>query len=111
MFKDVSQQSDRAMVSITIDGIPLKMPVGYTVAAALLASGHNTNRSSAVSGQQRGPYCMMGVCYECLAEVDGIPNRQGCMTEVKEGMSIRFQHGSGEVQRPDSFQKEHLHAR
>lgn len=97
MFRDISHLSGRDMVSITVDGVPLSVPVGFTVAAALLASGRKVNRSSPVSGQQRGPYCMMGVCYECLVEVDGIPNRQGCMTEVYEGMEICYQQRYGEV--------------
>ena len=31
----------------------------------------------------------MGVCFECLIEVDGRPNVQGCMTQVSEGMVLR----------------------
>ncbi|MBY4675359.1 (2Fe-2S)-binding protein [Marinobacterium arenosum] len=97
MFQDVSQRADRATVSITIDGVIHQVPEGYTVAAALLATGRNASRSTLVSGQSRGPYCLMGVCYECLVEVDGIPNRQGCMTEVRDGMAIRRQQGVGVV--------------
>jgi hypothetical protein len=33
----------------------------------------------------------MGVCFDCLAEIDGIPNRQSCMVEVRPGMRIRRQ--------------------
>lgn len=97
MFRDITHQSDKDMVGITIDGVPHSFPAGFTVAAALLASGRNVNRSSTVSGQQRGPYCMMGVCYECLVEVDGIPNRQGCMVEVYEGMAVSYQQCCGLV--------------
>lgn len=97
MFHDVSQQSDRPPIRIILDGQPLEVPAGYSIAAALLASGRNANRCSLVSGQRRGPYCLMGVCFECLVEVDGIPNRQGCLTEVREGMHIRSQQGSGSI--------------
>ncbi len=34
---------------------------------------------------------MMGVCFECLVEIDGVPNRQGCLRNVTEGMRIRRQ--------------------
>jgi NADH dehydrogenase/NADH:ubiquinone oxidoreductase subunit G len=37
---------------------------------------------------------MMGVCFECLVEIDGIPNQQACMTPVKEGMQVRLQKGA-----------------
>ena len=40
-------------------------------------------------GGERAPYCMMGVCFDCLAEIDGVPNRQSCMVTVQPGMRIR----------------------
>jgi D-hydroxyproline dehydrogenase subunit gamma len=41
---------------------------------------------------------MMGVCFECLAEVDGVANRQGCLTAVREGMQIARQRGLRELE-------------
>jgi predicted molibdopterin-dependent oxidoreductase YjgC len=38
---------------------------------------------------------MMGVCFDCLMEIDGRPNRQACMVQVEEGMRIRRQQGVG----------------
>jgi predicted molibdopterin-dependent oxidoreductase YjgC len=37
---------------------------------------------------------MMGVCFECLVEVDGKPGRQACLTTVRDGMVIRRQQGA-----------------
>lgn len=91
MFKDVSQQNN-SMVSISVNDTELQVPDSYSVAAALLANGYRTNRRSGVSGERRGSYCLMGVCFECLVEINGQPNQQGCMTQVVDGMSIRFQH-------------------
>jgi predicted molibdopterin-dependent oxidoreductase YjgC len=34
---------------------------------------------------------MMGVCFECLLEIDGIDNRRACQVEVKAGMQVRRQ--------------------
>jgi len=36
----------------------------------------------------------MGVCFECLIEIDGMPNRQACLTPVREGMVVRRQQGA-----------------
>jgi len=36
---------------------------------------------------------MMGVCFECLVEIDGRPNVQACMTPVRDGMAVRRQSG------------------
>ena len=41
------------------------------MAAAVFAAGFDHTRTSPISGYRRGPYCMMGVCFECLVEIDG----------------------------------------
>jgi D-hydroxyproline dehydrogenase subunit gamma len=75
-------------VPVTIDGRSHLAQRGETVASLLLRLGQAAVRRSPVSGAFRGPYCMMGVCYECLIEVDGRP-AQACMARVAEGMEIR----------------------
>jgi predicted molibdopterin-dependent oxidoreductase YjgC len=67
---------------------------GDSVAVALLAAGVTATRATAVSGAPRGPFCMMGACFDCLAEVDGRPNVQTCMTTVRDGMQVRRQDGA-----------------
>jgi len=84
-------------VSIEIDGHGQRVPAHFTVAAALLASGRDACRLSAVSGAPRGPFCMMGVCFDCLVEIDGVPNVQGCMTLVREGMQVRAMQGKARL--------------
>ena len=66
---------------------------GDSVAAALLAAGITHTRDTAVGAAPRGPFCLMGTCFDCLVEVDGVPNRQACLTPVKGGMYIRLQRG------------------
>ena len=44
-------------------------------------------------GAPRGLYCGMGVCFECLVIVDGVPNTRACMTWVRDGMEIRQMNG------------------
>ena len=78
-------------VGVTLNGAPLQVPLGSSVAAALLSAGVKRFRNSPVSGTGRAPYCMMGVCFECLLEIDGVPNRQGCLVALREGMDIRTQ--------------------
>jgi len=86
-----------AVVSITIDGAPFAARAGDTVAVALLAAGIAAFRTTPVSAVPRGPYCMMGACFECLVEIDGQPNRQACMTRVAPGMRIATQQGAPRV--------------
>jgi predicted molibdopterin-dependent oxidoreductase YjgC len=81
-------------VPITVDGEPVRARAGDTVAAALLAAGYRATRTTPVSGAPRGPFCMMGVCFDCLVEIDGQPNRQGCLVTVTPGMRIATQRGA-----------------
>ncbi|HEY8446454.1 MAG TPA: (2Fe-2S)-binding protein [Thermomicrobiales bacterium] len=83
-------------VTVSIDGERVTVPAGSSVAAALLVAGRIPSRASAVSGSPRAPYCMMGVCFECLVEIDGVPQRQACMTIACDGMNVRTRSASGE---------------
>ena len=84
-------------VHATLDGRPVSLPAGMNVAAALLGIGEIIFRISPSSHRPCSPHCLMGVCFECLMEIDGI-ERQACMTEVREGMMINrhLNMGSGE---------------
>ena len=42
-----------------------------------------------VSGAPRGPYCGMGVCFDCELDIDGVAATQACMVDVRDGMTIR----------------------
>ena len=84
-------------VRISIEGEPFETREGDTVAAALLAAGHDHCRTTAISGTPRAPYCMMGVCFDCLVNIDGVANRQGCLVRVREGMRVEIQRGKREV--------------
>ena len=64
-----------------------------TAAAAVLVNWDGPTRSTPVGGVPRAPYCMMGVCFECLMVIDGVPSRQACMVTVREGMRIERQTG------------------
>jgi len=67
---------------------------GDSVAAALLAAGASRLRESPVDASPRAPYCMMGVCFECLVEIDGKQNQQSCLTRARPGMVVKRQHGA-----------------
>ena len=80
-------------VSLTIEGKRVDARPGDTVAAAMLAAGFEHCRTTPISGAPRAPYCMMGVCFECLVAIDGVGNRQGCLVAVREGMRVELQRG------------------
>ena len=78
-------------VALRVDGRDVSVPAVSSLAAAALLAGVMPTRRSAVSGAGRAPYCLMGVCYDCLMEVDGVPDVQACLTPVRPGMEARSQ--------------------
>ncbi|MFI5011371.1 MAG: (2Fe-2S)-binding protein [Hyphomicrobiales bacterium] len=83
-----------APIRFTFDGREMTGRRGDTVAAALLAAGVLACRTTPVSNAARGPYCMMGVCFDCLVTIDGAGNRQACLVPLEEGMRVETQFGA-----------------
>jgi len=80
-------------VTIKFDGSAITVPSGTTVAAAVLSTGSTYTRLSPVNGTPRAPYCLMGVCFECLMEIDGKANQRACQATVENGMRVHTQNG------------------
>ncbi len=83
-----------ALVNLNIEGRPVKAHSGDSVAMAMLAAGVTVFRETPISGAPRAPLCLMGVCFECMIEIDGRPNLLACMTPVAEGMHVHRQQGA-----------------
>ena len=83
------QSSKSKKITIFFEEKQIAAYEGESIAAALLCSGVKHIRTAPVSGTSRAPYCWMGVCFECLLEIDGQPNLQSCLIPVQEGMKIR----------------------
>lgn len=92
MFRRL-HESGSDTVTLTIEGEAVTVPTHETVAAAVLVADIGYTRTSPVSGAPRAPYCMMGVCFECLMEIDGVPNTRACQVRVANGMQVRRQQG------------------
>jgi D-hydroxyproline dehydrogenase subunit gamma len=79
-------------VTMTLDGVQVVAYAGETVATVLIAEGHHATRTT-LGGEPRGIFCGMGVCFDCLVVIDGVPNTRACMTFVADGMDVRRQDG------------------
>ena len=86
-----------ARIAVEVEGRTVLVPAGASAAAAVLLAGLPSIRETPVTGRGRSPYCMMGICFDCLAEVDGVPNRQSCTMTARPGMRIRRQRGARAV--------------
>jgi predicted molibdopterin-dependent oxidoreductase YjgC len=85
MFERIEEA--RALVSVSFDGEEVRLAEGENLAAELLAAGVAVFRRSPVSGAARAPFCMMGACFECVVEVDGVTT-QACMVTVRPGLVV-----------------------
>ncbi len=78
---------DGRAVSLTINGKPLTVSPGTTVAAAVMMVTAQTRTS--VSGEPRAPLCGMGICFECRVSIDGEPHQRSCQILCTSGMDVR----------------------
>ena len=86
------------MVKIYFETMEYLVPEGISVAAALMGPINAEYTSiNAITGERRAPNCFMGVCFECLVKINGVPGQQACMTQVAEGMRISRQPVTGEM--------------
>lgn len=79
-------------MTVLLEGRPVTAYDGETAATVLLAEGHAGTRRT-VHGEPRGVYCGMGVCFDCLVVVDGVPNTRACIVLVQDGMQLSRQDG------------------
>ena len=93
MFRRLPEDT-RAVIRLSVDGREIEARRGDSVAAALLSSGVVPTRTTPASEAPRAPYCMMGVCFDCLVEIDGTGSRQACLVRVREGMQVATQRGA-----------------
>jgi hypothetical protein len=85
------RRTSASPLTLFFDGRPLHAREGDSVASALLAAGVIVTRQTPVSGAPRGPWCMMGACFDCVAIVDGRRGMRTCMTPVREGLCVDTQ--------------------
>jgi len=91
MFRKLHKVREDA-VTVFVDGVAVLAEPDESVAAVLLRQDPVWSRTTPVSEAKRAPYCMMGVCFECLALVDGA-SVQTCLIQVQDGMRINRQLG------------------
>lgn len=83
-------------VRATFEGEPISCSPGASVAAALIATGKRGWRETK-SGATRGLFCGIGVCFDCLVEIDGESGQRSCMIPLREGMDVRQAKGPGTI--------------
>ena len=88
-------------ISFTFAGRELTGRRGESLAAALIAAGIRGFRATR-TGAERSIFCGMGVCQDCLVEVDGQSNRRACMVKLDRGITVRREAFARELPAPQS---------
>jgi len=74
-------------ITLTVNGHPVIVPSGASVAVAITMAGQVCRRS--VTGEPRGPLCGMGICLECRASINGTQHCRSCQVRCESGMEVR----------------------
>jgi NADPH-dependent 2,4-dienoyl-CoA reductase/sulfur reductase-like enzyme len=75
-------------IDIEFEGRTIVARAGESLAATLTANGVLALRRTRCDAE-RGMFCGMGVCQDCLVEVDGRPAQRACMTPVDRPLVVR----------------------
>ena len=81
-------------IEFTFDGEKIDAITGQSVAAALLSADQRILRKTRFNNTERGVFCGIGVCFDCLVVIDGVTNQRACLIEAKPGMKVQTQVGS-----------------
>lgn len=77
-------------VTIVVDGVRVHGVQGQTLASVLLAADRSHWRT-APNGGSRGVFCGIGICFDCVATVNGVPDIRLCRRPAREGDTVRTQ--------------------
>jgi predicted molibdopterin-dependent oxidoreductase YjgC len=79
---------------ISVDGAPVAVLPGQTIAAALVTAGRLGWRVTRRGGEQRGLFCGIGVCFDCLVTVNGARSVRACLATARAGDVVVTEHGT-----------------
>ena len=74
-------------ITIFINGEAVPASIGEPITAVLLRQGIMAIHSSP-KNEQRGPYCMMGVCFECMVICEDGRVDQACQIYAEDGLQL-----------------------
>lgn len=87
-FTRVGASPDAAF-TVDVDGTPVPVVPGQTLAAALWAAGITAWRTTRGQGRPRGAFCGIGSCYDCLVVVNGVAGVRACLVRPEAGDVVR----------------------
>jgi len=80
---------------LSFDGEPLRALPGQSIGAALIATGRRSWRRTRIGDRPRGLFCGIGICFDCLVDINGRPNQRACLVQAEPGDIVITQEGPG----------------
>lgn len=80
---------------VHVDGEPIAVRAGQTVAAALIAAGHLSWRVTRGAAERRGLFCGIGVCFDCLVTINGARSVRACLALADPGDVVVTERRTG----------------
>lgn len=77
--------------TILVNGQVVDAYPGETLATVMMAAGWRMFRHTPLSGEPRGVFCGMGVCFDCMVTVNGRENVRACKTFAQPGDIVERQ--------------------
>ena len=98
--EDPIRPTESEKVTITLDGVALSGVIGQSIAGVILASGTVGFRRTSIAGAPRGVFCGIGVCFDCLVEVNGLRDVRACQRCASTGDVVVTQYDPRPVAPP-----------
>ena len=71
------------------------------MAAAIINDGSRILRKTRIGEKPRSIFCGIGICFDCLVVIDGVPNQRACIAQAQPGQRVEIQIGSGHFVDPE----------
>lgn len=89
---DSIRPGETSPVTIMVDGTPVTGITGQSIAGIVMACDQLELRRTASADRPRGVFCGIGVCFDCLVEVNGVQDVRACQRKAREGDTVITSH-------------------
>ena len=86
--EDPIRPEDPTTLTIMVDGGAITGLQGQSVAGVILANDRLGFRQTAKRDRPRGVFCGIGVCFDCLVEVNGVRDVRACQRKASDGDTV-----------------------
>lgn len=83
--KDLIRPGLTTAVTITVDGESATGVAGQSIAGVIMATDRLALRRTIATGRPRGVFCGIGVCFDCIVEVNGLRDVRACQRAARDG--------------------------